>query len=222
MLPPFSPNDIAGLSLWLAADAIVGLSDNDPISTWPDASANGYHATASSGDRPTYQTNELNTKPVARFNGSNQMDSLYPSNQKPFTVLAVVNATDFADYRCIIGSAGATGLEWRLNATSGVQNMDKQASAGIGSSTTAVAAATWTIISATYSNVGAWAYYFGITADNSGTNHVAFSSTTMVLGSASGVHRFLGDIAEVICYDSVLSGADLLAVQGYLKTKYGL
>lgn len=220
---PFSPADIAGLLAWYKADAITGLADNDPVATWPDSSASGFDATAEGGQRPTYKTNELNGKPVVRFDGtSDTMASSYPTSQKPFSVFAVVKATNFDDYRCIIGSFVNTGIEWRLNQTTGNQNMDKQATSGIGTSTVAVAPATWTVISATYSNTGVWAYYFGTTADNSGTQDVAFSATTMILGSASGIHLFLGDMAEIICYDSVLSAPNLVLVQEYLEAKYGL
>ena len=43
-----------GLQLWLKADAITGLNDNDRIAVWPDSSPNGNDSTqAVVADQPT-------------------------------------------------------------------------------------------------------------------------------------------------------------------------
>lgn len=219
----FSPPDIAGLLAWYDAGEITSLSDNDPVATWIDSSASGFNATASGVNQPTYQTNEINGLPCVRFDGTNDvMASSYPTSQKPFTAFAVIKVTDVSDYRCIIGSFTNDGIEWRINATSGAQNLDKQATAGIGTSSAAVTNGVWTIVTVTYSGSGGWAYYFDGVADNSGTNDVSFSATTALIGAASGVHWFYGDMAEIVCYDTALSGPDLADVHAYLTSKYGL
>lgn len=68
------PTTITGCKLWLKADVLV-LSDGDPVATWPDSSGLGNDATqATSGNRPTFQTNEINTSlPVVRFDGGDWM-----------------------------------------------------------------------------------------------------------------------------------------------------
>lgn len=52
------------------ADSITGLSDNDPVATWPDLSGNGRDATqATPSDRPTYKTGIINGLPAVRYPG---------------------------------------------------------------------------------------------------------------------------------------------------------
>jgi len=59
-------------TLWLKADAIVGLADADPVATWPDSSGYGNDlAQATSGNRPLYKTGILNGKPAVLFDGAN-------------------------------------------------------------------------------------------------------------------------------------------------------
>jgi len=53
------PKSVAGPKLWLKADGIAGLSNNDPITTWSDSSGQGNNCTSSGSNRPTYQTNVL-------------------------------------------------------------------------------------------------------------------------------------------------------------------
>lgn len=75
--------------LWLKADAITGLNDNDPVATWADNSGNTFdliQGTAAS--KPTYQTNEINSKPIVRFDGSD--DNLI---RNPFAGFATTQIT---------------------------------------------------------------------------------------------------------------------------------
>jgi hypothetical protein len=67
----WTPADLADLRAWYKADAITGLSDGDPVSTWSDSSGGGYDLTQTSTARPLYQTNTLNGLPVVEFDGSN-------------------------------------------------------------------------------------------------------------------------------------------------------
>lgn len=60
---------------WYKADAITGLSDGDPIDTWPDSSGNSRDLTQTGTARPLYKTGIVNSLPVARFDGSNDFMS---------------------------------------------------------------------------------------------------------------------------------------------------
>lgn len=66
----WTPADLADLFAWYKADAITGLSDGDPVSTWSDSSGGGYNLTQTSTARPLYQTNTLNGLPVVEFDGT--------------------------------------------------------------------------------------------------------------------------------------------------------
>src|SRR5687767_7057806 len=68
--PAFDPSTIAGLQLWLKADAITGLSDADPVTTWEDSHTSNHDATQATGAaKPIYKTGIVNGKPVVRFDG---------------------------------------------------------------------------------------------------------------------------------------------------------
>lgn len=84
----FAPTDIAGIQLWHKADAITGLADGDPITSWPDSSGRGRTSQAGSGTtRPLYKTAILGGLPVARFDGSNDfLRSAVFAQAQPFTV----------------------------------------------------------------------------------------------------------------------------------------
>ncbi len=56
------------LSGWYKADAITGLSDGAAVTSWSDSSGRGNTLTQSdSGAQPSYETNELNSLPIVRF-----------------------------------------------------------------------------------------------------------------------------------------------------------
>lgn len=65
-----TPVTIPDLLLWLKADAIEGLSDGDPVSTWVDSGTGGNDAIqATGGLKPLYKTGILNSLPAVRFDG---------------------------------------------------------------------------------------------------------------------------------------------------------
>lgn len=68
----------AGALLVLDSRFITGLSDTDPVSTWPDRSRNANNATSTSTNRPTYKVNELNGNPILSFDGIDDKMSLLP------------------------------------------------------------------------------------------------------------------------------------------------
>ena len=56
------------LSGWYQADAITGLSDGAAVTSWSDSSGRGNTLTQTvTNAQPTYETNELNSLPIVRF-----------------------------------------------------------------------------------------------------------------------------------------------------------
>jgi hypothetical protein len=68
----FSPSDLTGLRQWLKADAL-SLADNDPVSSWTDSSGNALHATNTGSARPTFKTSIVNSLPIVRFDGADDL-----------------------------------------------------------------------------------------------------------------------------------------------------
>jgi hypothetical protein len=59
-----------GPDVWLKADAIVGLSDNDPVATWENLGTGADFAQATAGKRPIYKPGIQNGRAGVRFQGT--------------------------------------------------------------------------------------------------------------------------------------------------------
>lgn len=221
---PEDPSAIAGLALWLKADAITGLLDAASVTQWNDSSSNGRNvAQATGAAQPTYRTAQINGLPSVRFDGGDWLATAGNVTVKPNTVFAVMKFTDVSTARTILGPSAVGGFVWRLDTPSRKPQLLKSNTAGIATATTALAAGTWVIAAASYSGVGAWAFYDqSVTADGIGTNDQTITATALRVGVDIASDFFLGDIAELIVYDNVLSDADRLSVLSYLEGKYAL
>ena len=113
-LTPFSPIPLANLALWLKADAITGLVNNDPVATWVDSSGTSNNATQGTGaNQPIYKTGILNGLPIARFDGSN--DGMVTTNNvftaKPFSFFVVyMGNSNLNNRRCL----QSTTVNWTI------------------------------------------------------------------------------------------------------------
>lgn len=223
-----------GLKLWLKADAITGLADDDPVATWNDSSGNGNNATqATEANKPLYKTNILNGQPVVRFDGTN--DFLRKTSAaglaaataaSAFAVVRVVD-TGGTPYICNYAADKIT-----FYATS-AEHLAIQSSGDIGYSVHRLAvsqAATWVVASATIDRALAtneaklWVNSTpGDTYDANANNTVAFGAGAWTVGASdSDAALFNGDIAEVLVYNSALSIPQLQQVNRYLGNKYGI
>ena len=84
-----------GLLVWLAANNITGVSNGGAVTTWNDASGNGYNAvyTNPNGElAPTYVASDFNSLPAVRFSGDNLLQiSALPLGT--YTIAAVFKTT---------------------------------------------------------------------------------------------------------------------------------
>lgn len=238
---PFSPDNLANLQLWLEADAITGLSDGDPVSTWLDSSAAGNDVTQSGTARPTYKTNIINGLPVVRFDGVD--DYMHVASALGITtastVVVVVN----------IASSSRAGSAIKIG-DSGISNPDDDGwSLGVGANTHDAAG---NEVLGLYEQV-AWidtnaAWGLGLvvvvmTVNGSdpdfykdrvnlgfGTSSAPRSpgANTYIGGGAApvaggGIARFWDDdIAEVLIYSRVLTPTERADIEDYLFAKYAL
>ena len=201
-----SPSSIAGLSLWLKADSIVGLNDGDTVGSWTDQSPNVNSANQLTEIlKPLYKTNILNGKPVVRFDGGNDEMTISQgithgttfivgkrsSTSSPF---AEVGGGSIGNRRGLIGiyyPAYASYDEYYVNGTS-VPN------GGGGAINTQL-----------------------IFTGRSPTTPV--NSTSFRLGYGSPSYASLnGDIAEIIIYDTSLTSTNRQLIESYLQKKYGI
>lgn len=231
----FVPSDISGLTLWLKADGTLwqdsarttpATADGAPVGAWDDASGAGAHVTQSTSDnRPTLKTGIINSKPVLRFDGSNdRMAGSASAATKPFTAFALFKAANVSVTSTMLGASTAGGLHWRIDqAGAHPQEILRQdtelIASGTGGQTTAAH-----IVAVTYGSAGAWAFYLDGAGAGSGTNNKTFTASTTTVGynGSNNVELCNGDLAEIIKYDSALSTTDLNRVGNYLESKYGV
>jgi len=227
----FSPAYISGLALWLKADAITGLADADPVSSWADQSGNARNFTGVTTTRPLYRTGVLNGKPAVRFDGVD--DVLTGPTLASLTageVFLVVKLTNDPPL-----TANSSGL-WHVgvNGADPFPNTHYPFTDGIiydaFGSTTRKATVNPT------PSLAAWRLYNVNSVDGEWTSRLdgtqLFSTATNVAGfpavpklgnSITGGLYFLGgDIAELFIYDRKVTAAERAQVNAYVAAKYAL
>jgi hypothetical protein len=217
-----SPDDISGLWSWLKADAIGGLSDGDPITTWQDSSAANHDATASGGNRPVYKTNILNSLPVARLTRASSQFFALPDmsalTEGEIFIVVKANAESPSNSLWLIGSDSAEMLYPFSGDSKIYDQFGTTARKTVDDPTPAL---TSFRIYSVYSASGDWqAYLDGVSLFSTGTNTVGFNASPLL--GWGGTDFLDGDIAEVIIYDHKITGTERTNIVTYLQTKYGL
>ncbi|MGD8499063.1 MAG: hypothetical protein PVJ86_00355 [Phycisphaerales bacterium] len=225
----FLPTDIAGLKLWLDADAIVGLNDGDPVASWLDQSGQGNHATQAAADqKPLYKTNIINGKPVVRFDGANDffdlaLPALIGENITSFSLIVIVkkNATVSQSIIWVDVDAG-----WFVD----IHSNDKIRFYGLTNGTswniysTGTISADAIIISAVYDGASAKIYFNGgqdpTSAAGSGTIQ---GDVDAWIGALRGGGRWLNsDLGDLLVYVPSISDANRESVESWASNKYNI
>lgn len=220
---PFSPIDIAGISLWLKADSGVTVSGGF-VTAWADQSGNGNDCSS------PYNAEFISSPfPALNFNGVDSEITLHPDVFNGFSALslfAVWNITDGGN-QGILGSTNYSNFEIVTQDGSVVRMRNNNYASNINTG-------------------GLWyAEEFSlstITADSADGG----SGTARRNGSESGIDFDDGNIqalqggqtykigvyaetafanlslAELIVYSQKLNGSQIDQVEGYLNSKYGI
>jgi hypothetical protein len=230
--PPDSPDDIPDLLIWFKADEDVFIDTGSTLATngqtvqqWNDQSGNAIHASqGTSGDRPTYRTNQINSLPAVDFATSKWM-SFTEQTVTDFTLFAVVKQGSGATVKTIVGGTNATSkltLRFDDSVGGGGYNLTNLVGGGINSSEEEPLDFIQTCVRSGVSGTT-----MRIDEVDTGTPGSASSSlgvshlgTSVVSGTPT---NFLnGLIAEFIIYSGAISDANRTIVEGYLRTKYDL
>jgi hypothetical protein len=227
-------NATAGGSL-VAADGAVA--------RWEDKSGNGRHASQSTaGNRPVRKTAIQGGLDVLRFDGTNDYISTASfSKSAGITVFCVVKADSWnvSVYRCyfnhgysiaapssgVLGClAGSTLREWLQNdylfLGNGADEDVAPRAAGPASS-----GSNFRLIAFNLSASVSRGYVNGITATTRVETTAAVNTSAAAVGvgaSTSTTEFWLGEVAEIVYYDSVLSDAHRGFVTSYLLQKWGI
>lgn len=210
------------MSLWLRADAGVTTSGG-LVSSWADQSGNNntaYMATASR--RPSLASGALNGKPVIRFNGSQSLTLTSAVQPSTFTVfVAGKNSMPSETFSMILGPGGNNAnnqLRW--------ENGTQALFVGTGNNLPVIT-----------STIGNTRVYHALSARYDGSQMRVYRDGNLVsthsfvtsgpwslnqIGAYYSSYFMVGDVAEILFYNSALSDTDRTSVNSYLKTKYAL
>lgn len=219
----FLPSDIAGLIGWFEAESATcggACSDTNTITEWSDkhTSNNDLLVSCSVSD-PTYRTNRINGKAAIFFAHASEQCLSFTSAiafGTGMTVFAVVNVSGQGGP---IVSGGANSFRWWTDKSDKEQGADKADAVELGQGT-AAHDTSYHQINVTYEGTHVY-FRLGRAADGDAASTQTISADiTGVSGQGGG--WFGGDIAAIIIYNSVLSGADITKVENYLNGLYGL
>lgn len=206
--------------VWYEGDGI-SLSNGASVSQWDDLSGNARHLTQATGSlQPTYQTNQLNTKPVIRFDGTD--DVLSTANQSPgittgdYTIAVVAKAPASLSGYHAMTSYGSETPAWYFNGAGEDLYHGGDHNFGV-----TLSVSTWyTFVVAR--TAGTLACF--INGTDTGTNPTASASigngSPFHCGAGGGAASLGTDLAAVLWMTSAITSGDRVSLQNYWRTKY--
>ena len=212
-----APNEITGLVGWWKADAIVGKSDGDAVTSWPDSAS--VIDSIEAGNAPTYKTGIKNSLPVVRFDGVN--DVLYrisghPTYAVPFTIVGVFKCFVVSGVGPIIAKWNGALQIYPAN-TWNVYNTSGDISVGTANTNWHVMGLILNGASSRYRiDGGAWTTFSG----NPGT--ASSAATYLGANDSSGGSASQVDWAEFIRYDNGIAESDGDLLFTHLNSKWAV
>jgi hypothetical protein len=211
---PFTPRSLQGLSLWLAADAVTGVSNLSPVASWPDQSGQGNHATQATGGRqPLYIASAVNGRPALRFDATDDGMTTPLTLATPFTVLVVYSyrGTLPANRRAVCGAAN----NWMLGPLSGMYHCYP----GTFVPDAEPVVQNQFVLSAAVQTAGACTHYFNGVAKGPVVPTTVIGQVALGYTTSDPLD---GEIAEVLAYDRALPAPERQKAEAYLRGKWGV
>lgn len=226
--PTFAASDyMTVVAEW---DASVLAGAGAPVSLLADKGGNFNAVQGAAGMRPTSQT--AGGIKVVRFDGDDdrlettltRADLGASGVGRPYTLLAVVNPTDYSAARggsAIIGASGAGGLVFRFEPTTGKPQLVNAGTAVIATGTAAPDPGELSVVSLTLSAANTYEFRLNGTVIGAGTvSNSDINATPLWLGGTTFNEDFLGDMAYVAIGKTVMNTPG--AVHAALMSKYGI
>jgi len=243
----FSPDDLAGLLLWVKSDTgtyqddamtTPATGDGDAVGGWEDQSGNGNHLTQSGANKPELDLNQINSLPAVYL--ANEGEYLGRADALGFTgnpAISVFIVAKDAE------TGSASGRFFQLGANDGAAgevvglSPEGGASYRYNNGNQAFSGADWASwsysawIRAAGADYGSGEYWHnGIsmaeTGTGSPTNTPSLANEECITAGRSNAGAAIlgleGWIAEIIVYNSALSAANRQSVEAYLAARYGI
>jgi hypothetical protein len=210
----------------------IGQGDNTAVASWTPAAGTetAAAAQATAGQRPTFRTDQVNGLPAVVFTvaGQSNLDTgaWGASYATPNTGFVVAKQTTGG-----VGSAGNffTGRSGVLNYI-GLENAAINIGAGAGNQLTLAHTpdSNFHIFGAVYNGASSAIYRDTAIAGATGSTGLGTGADNMpgmrmgCTSASNTTNNFDGAIAEIVFYDSALTGGEIFSVMSYLNAKYGL
>ena len=222
-----------GLKMWLKADALVGLSDGDTLTTWTDSSNNTLNATQSTtSKKPTYKTNIINGEPIVRFDGVDDfMSTVSTPLSSHFTAFVVSSAERGRPVYVEHGSNADSSDGMKFSGHGGLGNPNGFV---VNRSGAHAANLSYGWLGQTVFKIASFKYDGSHTIKMNGASVSAGtvtgstisdskSSNIIYIAARNGTSSFMtGDIAEIVIYTTALSDYKIISIEDELSTKYGI
>lgn len=227
----FSPPASANLKFWGDATSLA-LTDGTAVASFTDKSGNANHATATSTAKPLLKTSIVNGKDVLRFDGVDDF----------MTWPDLMNAQTSGDIFIVLkssadpcASANNTAL-WSFGKTGGGPGETAHPFTTPGGIQEHFGSDTVTSLRVTNPSTAAAFHIYNVNVDTNrlvcywnGTLFNGWDKLTTgflaapLLGRNNGNTKFwIGDIAEILVYNAVLSAANRKTINDYLSTRYSI
>lgn len=220
---------VAGLFVWLKADAGVTISNN-VVTQWQDQSPAGHLLTPVTGRQPTRTPNAVNGLPAITFDGTDRMEASPGgtlTNATIYTLLRYNVADSDNDYIYTIGTQNGNGSQMTLSRQSSRRAYHFDGSAAHLSDIEMFPSQQWLVTEQLYGGTNGRQHELYIDSRSALRSQTGFpytaNASTFVLGDWSGPgYRFVGDLVELIVYRRALTLEERRQVETYLRARAGL
>ncbi len=247
---PFLPSDIAGLHTWYDATTGIGANGSDQVTAWDVRDGFGsliQPGSASNAVRINQATqNGLTTVTFASGMLTNSAQFMYAEidGGGAITIFIVANPTttsgtgletfvsednvsDASSQLCFRAQTLSSPAN-EFIASGAKQGTGQWLTAGSGTGVVGSGARIMMFKIDTTGSPDTWSARVDETAGNSGTFTVNTTTTVnqfnvgAMNNNATPNHFFIGHMCEILIYTAAVSGSDILLIEAYLATKWGL
>ncbi len=232
---PIAPDELPGLTGWFRADALQGLAEGDPVSTWPDSSGLGNDAfQEESARQPRYRAEVLNGLPGVGFDGAGHQFNL---PRESFVGMETFD--DFTFLALVRWDGGVVSGLWGTgpsNDTSGNVHFEVTSGGGVrlrvagmnGIQVSGAMQPGWNWIGASQrseddepvARVFLNAAVIGTRHEDTGDSTLAKYGGFFLGNSHDSSRNFDGVMAEVLVYNRALEPEERRGLERYLAEKY--
>lgn len=219
--------------IWVKADEIPALLDNDLVTSWPDFSGNSNNLDQPSASfQPIFKTGILNGNPVVRFNkaASRLRKTSFSSPTTALTAI-YVNSNADSDDGIISYASSSSANDFLLFNSSNIQfwinNVSASSGVSVNNSAFHIVNASWqssngsTVVWKDGTKSFTSTLRTGGTITSGGSIALAHEQDAIDGNyEASQVHE--GDFAEVILFNTYINDAQHIIIANYLAAKYNL